>query len=114
MSAPAIVWIDERVAHGLPQAKDEELAERGVDQIRYVSQERVNELVQAAIGPSELIIQIVSLSWEDGDQAGSELVGLTSQGRLFMRASHYIAAFDGDPARTEWRWEIMDLPELES
>ncbi len=72
--APAIVWIDARIASSLSTIKDEELAERGVDQIRYVAQERVNELVQAAIGPDELIIQI--------QDVGGILHGLTNQGRL--------------------------------
>ena len=74
MTAPPIVLIDERVARGLPHAKDEELAERGVDQISYVSQERVNDLVRAAGGPDELIIQI--------QEVGGMLHGLTNLGRL--------------------------------
>lgn len=75
MSAPPIVWIDERIARGLAQAKDPELAERGVDQIRYIAQERVDELVQAARGPGEIIIMI--------QDVGGMLYGLTNQGRLF-------------------------------
>ena len=74
MSAPPIVWIDERIARGLAQDKDPELAERGIDQIRYISQERVNALVNAALPPDEIIIQI--------QEVGGMLHGLTNQGRL--------------------------------
>ncbi len=73
--APAIVWIDARIASGLSTIKDEELAERGVDQIRYVAQERVDHLVRAAKGPDEFIVEIT-------DSAGM-LYGLTNYGRLF-------------------------------
>ena len=75
MSAPPIVWIDERIARGLAQDKDPELAERGIDQIRYISQERVNDLINAARPPDEIIIQI--------QDVGGMLHGLTNQGRLF-------------------------------
>ena len=92
MSAPPIVWIDERIAKGLPQAKDEELAERGVDQIRYVSQERVNDLVRAAKGPDEFIIQL-------NVNAAGVLYGLSNYGRVF-------AFLQGD-ADTKPRWELM-------
>lgn len=77
MSAPPIVWIDERIAKGLAQAKDEELAERGVNQIRYIAQERVDHLVRAAKGPDEFIVQIT-----DSEVRGF-LYGLTNYGRLF-------------------------------
>ena len=93
MSAPAIVWIDERVAHGLPQAKDEELAERGVDQIRYVSQERVNDLVNAVLPPDEIIIQI--------QEVGGMLHGLTNQGRLMAY---------GQPLGIQDQQNLSDLP----
>ena len=93
MTAPAIVWIDERVAHGLPQAKDEELAERGVDQICYIAQERVNELVRAAGGPEELIIQI--------QEVGGMLHGLTNLGRLMAY---------GPPLGIQDQQNLSDLP----
>ncbi len=79
MKAPPIVWLDERVAAGLPQEKDAELAERGINQIRYVTQARVNDLVNAARGPGELIVQIQTV--------GEILFGLTNQGRLFAWGS---------------------------
>lgn len=98
MSAPAIVWIDERVARGLPQDKDHELAERGVDQIRYVSQDRVNDLVNAARGGDEFIVQIFTFPAEDGC-VGPDLIALTNLGRLFQRYE------DG--------WMTQPLPEFE-
>ena len=108
MSAPPIVWIDERIAKGLPQAKDEELAERGVDQIRYVSQERVNDLVNAAIGPDELIIQIQNVVEQrqlgDVSRLDSKLIALTNQGRLFA------AEWDNDGVPI---WGKLTLPDLE-
>lgn len=76
MNAPPIIWIDERIAVGLPQAKDEELAERGVDQIRYVSQHRVTELVRAAKGGDEFICQVAA--------SGRILYGLSNFGRLYI------------------------------
>lgn len=76
MNAPPIIWIDERIAAGLPQAKDEELAERGVDQIRYVEQHRVNELVSAARGGDEFICQVAA--------SGRLLYGLSNLGRLYI------------------------------
>ena len=107
MSAPPIVWIDERIAKGLPQAKDEELAERGVDQIRYVSQERVNDLVNAAIGPDDTIIQITSLA--------GMLYGLTSAGRLFAYGQPLGIQdqFEGVPDREPGWYEVAGttLPE---
>ena len=75
MSAPPIVWLDDRIAGRLPQDKDPELAERGGSQTRYISQDRVTELVNAARGPGEMIVQIQEL--------GGILHGLTNQGRLF-------------------------------
>ncbi len=86
MNAPPIIWIDERIAAGLPQAKDEELAERGVDQIRYIEQHRVNELVSAARGGDEFICQIAV------DNDGAMIFGLSNLGRLwiFMKPSEHI------------------------
>ena len=100
MSAPPIVWIDERIARGLAQEKDAELAERGVDQIRYVSQDRVNELVHAAGGPAELIIQIQTV--------GSMLYGLTNTGRLFCygQALGIQDELDGVPSGVVGWYEI--------
>lgn len=95
MSAPPIVWIDERIARGLPQDMDGELAERGVDQVRYVSQERVNALVSAARGPGEIIIQIQNV--------GEILYGLSNQGRLFAQGE-----VDGVPG-----WHLIAAGELE-
>ena len=111
MSAPPIVWIDERIAKGLPQAKDEELAERGVDQIRYVSQDRVNDLVNAALPPDEIIIQI--------QEVGGMLHGLTNQGRLMaygqpLGIQDHLNVSDRPPGDPGW-YEVagMMLSELE-
>lgn len=78
-NAPPIVWLDDRIAAQLPQAKDEELAERGGSQTRYISQTRVNALVDAARGPSEMIVQIQAV--------GQILYGLSNQGRLFAQGT---------------------------
>ncbi len=97
MSAPAIVWIDERVARGLPQEKDAELAERGVDQIRYVAQDRVNDLVNAARGSAEFIVQI---SKRENEHELERLVALTNFGRLYIE--------------TVGGWTALELPEFDS
>lgn len=97
--APAVVWIDARIAGGLSTVKDEELAERGVDQIRYVAQERVDQLVRSAGGPAEFIIQIFPFPTGDGC-VGPDLVALTTLGRLFQRYE------DG--------WMEQPLPDLEA
>ena len=106
MSAPPIVWIDERIAKGLTQDKDAELAERGIDQIRYVSQERVNDLVRAARGPDERIVQIQSLA--------GILYGLTDQGRLFAYGQPLDIQdkFEGVPPR-EPGWHEVAGAELQ-
>lgn len=76
MNAPPIIWIDERIAAGLPQGKDPELAERGVDQIRYIAHDRVTEMVSAARGGDEFICNISA--------QGRLLYGLSNYGRLFI------------------------------
>jgi hypothetical protein len=96
VSAPPIVWIDERVAKGLPQQKDPELAERGVVQERYIIQKRVNDLVAAARGPTEFIVQI---SVRINERADQRLVALTNYGRLF--------------AEVTGGWKELELPKLE-
>jgi hypothetical protein len=95
VNAPPIVWIDERIARGLAQEKDPELAERGVDQIRYIAQDRVNELVRSAHGPDEFIVQISTRVNERADQ---RLVALTNYGRLFCEVTG--------------GWKELALPEL--
>ena len=92
MSAPPIVWIDERIARGLPQDKDPELAERGINQIRYVNQARVNDLVQAAIGPDELLVQL-------NVTGAGVLYGLSNYGRVFC-------FLQGDVDKSP-RWELV-------
>ena len=115
MRAPPIVWIDERIAAGLPQDKDGELAERGVNQIRYVTQDRVNALVNAAHGPAEFFVQIlVAGVGEAPDNSGNYpllLVGLTNFGRVMRQ----IQIDDGDAeAGQRVIWENVEPPELEA
>lgn len=97
MKAPSIVWIDERIAAGLPQDKDAELAERGINQIRYVSQKRVNDLVDAARPPGELIIQIQTV--------GEILYGLTNHGQLYAFGV-VIGKTPGDDRAAGWNLMI--------
>lgn len=104
MSAPPIIYIDERIARGLAQEKDPELAERGVDQIRYIAQERVTELVRAAGGPDELIIQIQNVGQHVGEVGIDNLIALTNHGRLFA------AEFDDQGVPI---WGGLILPDLE-
>ena len=95
MTAPPIVWIDERIARGLAQDKDRELAERGVDQIRYISQERVNALVDAARGGEEFIVQL----------SGEGLMyGLSNLGRVW--------AFMSEDSDTAPAWHLIAEREL--
>ena len=104
MSAPPIIYIDERIARGLAQDKDPELAERGIDQIRYINQSRVTELVRAAGGPDELIIQIQNVAERVADIRQDKLIALTNHGRLFA------AEFDNDGVPI---WGELILPDLE-
>jgi hypothetical protein len=84
-AAPPIIWLDERVAARMATSKDPELAERGVDQVRYIIQNRVNDLVAAARGPLEIIVQIHTY-------AAGVLYGLSSAGRLYA-----LGTVDGQP-----------------
>jgi hypothetical protein len=107
MSAPPIIWIDERIARGLPQDKDPELAERGVDQIRYIAQDRVNELVRAARGLEavEFIVEIA---------AGQGIIyGISNEGRLWAygQTIGIQDQIDGVPERTPG-WYLIAEAEL--
>ncbi len=53
----------------------------GVEQLLYISQERVAEITRAAAGGPEFFIQIL-IEPDDG-----ELIGLTNYGRIFIRQS---------------------------
>ena len=98
MKAPKVVWIDERIAAGLPQEKDGELAARGVDQIRYVAQDRVNDLVRAAMGGEEFIVQI--------SEAQGMLFGLSNLGRLWAFGNFLN---DGDEGIEDMKADVWGL-----
>lgn len=102
MNAPPIIWLDERIAAGLPKEKDVELFERGVDQIRYVSQSRVNDLVNAAKGGDEFIVQV--------DGASGMIYGLSNFGRLwaFGQALGIQDRLDGIPGQRVGWYLIAD------
>ena len=103
MNAPPIVWLDDRIAGQLPQDKDAELAERGGSQTRYISQERVDELIAAVRGPGEMIVQIQ-------DVAGM-LHGLTNTGRLFCYGQPIgiQGQLDGVPDREPGWYEVAGV-----
>lgn len=86
MSAPETVWIDERVARGMPDEKDLEAAERGVEQVCYLRDDVVSEMIRQAAGHqhAEVIVQIASVV-PDAERALERITLLTSHGRLFIQ-----------------------------
>ena len=100
MNAPASIWLDERVARTLPRVKDEELAERGVAQIRYFSEEEVAGMVRRVGPPAEMVVQIAALVEQVGEVREDRLIVLTNLGRILERKG---------PA-----WADVDLPDLEA
>jgi hypothetical protein len=93
VNGPPEVWIDRRVIGTMKTEPDLDKPE-GVEQLLYISQERVAEITRAARGGDEFFIQIML------DQGA--LVGLTNYGRIF----HH----EGDAAA----WFEIPVPELES
>jgi hypothetical protein len=75
--APTAVWIDDRVAGGLPTEKDLELAERGLEQVQYVREDIVKRMITDAAGRAEQ--QPVQLTFGAG-----LLWALMNNGRIFM------------------------------
>jgi hypothetical protein len=100
MNEPTDIWIDARVANTLPVHKDEELAERGVDQAHYIHEAKVKQLLRQAGPPGEAVIQIAALVEQVGDVREDRLVVLTNLGRILERK-----ALD---------WVDIDLPDLET
>lgn len=78
MSAPAEIWIDERVVRTMKTEPDLDAAGAGVEQLRYVSHERLAELLLQSSGGAEFFIQIWS-PWRRAD----ELLALTNFGRIY-------------------------------
>ncbi len=99
VTEPTDVWIDVRVAINLPNFKDEELAERGVDQIHYIHEEKVKQLLRQVGPPDEAVIQIAALVEQIGDVREDRLVVLTNLGRILERKGP--------------DWVNVDLPEFE-
>lgn len=58
MSEPTEIWLDARVAKTLPTRKDDELAERGVDQVHYIHEAKVKEMLRQVGPPEEMIVQV--------------------------------------------------------
>lgn len=76
MRAPVAVYIDDRVAGSLATEKDLELAERGIEQAKYIRDDVVQRLVRDAAGHApEFLVQIHDM--------GGLMFGLTNTGRLF-------------------------------
>ena len=94
MSGPAEIWIDSRVVHTFRTEPDPDALAGGVPELRYISDDRVAEMVQAARGGDEFFIQILL---DDG-----ALIGLTNYGRIF----HH----EGDAAA----WFEIPVPEIET
>jgi len=91
VTAPAEIWIDERVVRTMKTEPDEEAAERGVVQVRYISAERVGELMHDQ--GNEFFIQI-------DHAAGGIIFALTNYGRIFRQSV-------GAP-----EWEIVAVPDF--
>jgi len=75
-NSPVDIWLDERIARGLPRVKDAELAERGVDQVHYIREDEVKELIRRQGLPDEVLFQIVA-----GE--GGRLYGLSNLGKVY-------------------------------
>jgi hypothetical protein len=98
--APAEIWLDLRVAVGIPTEPDEEKKFNGVEQVRYFSADRVKELVDLSSGGPEFIIQITTPA------KTSAIFALTNYGRMFVRTSHDTG---GQPFHS---WKPFDGPDL--
>jgi len=92
VNGPPEVWIDRRIIGTMKTEPDLDAAD-GVKQLRYVSSERMADLVRAAAGGDEFFIQI-----ELGD--GGIMFALTNYGRIFRQSV-------GAPA-----WEKVDVPDF--
>lgn len=94
MSGPPEIWIDARIAPRMNTEPDPDVTADGVDQLRYVSAERLAELVRSAAGGTEFFIQINLV-------AGGIMFALTNYGRLF-RQNVDVGV-----------WEMVDVPDFD-
>jgi len=92
VSGPAEIWLDSRVVRSFKTEPDLDAPE-DVEQLRYVSSERVADLVRSASGGAEFFIQV-----ELG--AGGVMFALTNFGRIFRQSV-------GAP-----EWEIVAVPDF--
>lgn len=103
MSAPERVFLDERVAFGLPEttAEAQECIGQDVNVIAYIREDVHLEAVRVASSQGqEFVVQIQALSEQCGDVRVEHLVALTTAGRMFERKGP--------------DWVPVDLPELET
>ncbi len=98
MNGPEEIWIDKRVVRTMKTEPDEEAADRGVVQIRYISAERVDEIMQSHHG-AEFFIQIEVGDGQYGDQT---MYGLTNYGRLYRQKI----------TGGVYPWEEIDVPDF--
>jgi len=93
MTGPDEIWIDERVIRTMNLAPDGEANNRGIRQLRYMSSDRVAELVRSAAGGAEFFIQLELSN-------GGIMFALTNYGRIYRQSV-------GAPA-----WEIVAVPDF--
>lgn len=76
MRAPVAVYVDDRVARTMATEKDLEMAERGIEQVKYIREDVVKRMVSDATGyqAPEYLIQIHDF--------GGLLWGLSNYGRI--------------------------------
>lgn len=94
MTGPDEIWIDERVLRTMNTEPDGEANNQGVRQCRYISHDRVAEMVRGAQGGPEFFIQLQI-------EAGGIMFALTNYGRIFRQSV-------GAPA-----WEIVAVPDFD-
>lgn len=75
--APPEIWLDVRVAGTIPNEPSPEFDE---SQVRYFSANRVREMVAAARGGPEFLIQL-------NQDPGGFMLGLSNYGRIFHQNS---------------------------
>lgn len=83
MSGPAEIWLDARVVGSMKTGPD---ADAGGQQLRYISEDRVGEMIRQASGGDEFFIQILL---DEG-----ALIGLTNYGRIFHHEGDAAAWFE--------------------
>lgn len=83
-NALPIIYLDARVARGLPQEPDLEKAERGIEQVEYVRSDIVEARLRRMQIPEEVIVGIASRA---NEREQDRVVALTSHGRLFVETT---------------------------